>query len=485
MGVKARRSAILRMCSAAVVAVALAGSAAAPGVAAVLPTADPIGQIDQVSVAPGRVTARGWAVDADAATSPIIVQMFVDGRAFTMTWAKADRPDLAVAYPAFGPLHGFSLSMSVPAGPHTVCVYAVNAGPGTSTSLGCRSVDVPDHDPVGQVDRVTAEPGRVVARGWAADPDSPEPVVVQAYVDWRANALGRAGEARPDVARALPWAGAARGYSVAVDAQPGDHTVCVYAVNVGSGASRAIGCRRVTVPGHDPIGNVETVTVDGGRVTATGWVIDPDTAGPVIAQLYVDGSSTMTWASTRRTDVAGVYPWAGAEHGFTLSLDVAPGAHRVCVYGINHGPGASRALGCRTTSGPPFFVYGSLRTGQSGYHLLAGRTVRQTETRMPGLDLYRRSGSAYPYAVPNEANAAGVVGEAMDITPSLYASTVVNLDRYERYNPGLPPENQIYVRELRTTREGRAAWVYVAGPRQAQYLRSVGILVTSGDFLRW
>lgn len=484
MGVTMWRAAWARTCSAVAAAVAFAGFASAPGVAAAS-TSDPIGQVDQVTVEPGRVTARGWAVDADVATSPIIVQMFVDGSAFAMAWANAERPDVGDAYPAFGRTHGYSLSMSAPAGPHTVCVYAVNEGPGTSTSLGCRSVGIPGNDPVGQVDRVTAEPGRVVAEGWAADPDSAEPVIVQAYVDWRANAVGRAGEPRPDVARVLPWAGASRGYSVVVDAQPGDHTVCVYAVNVGAGASRQIGCRRVTVPGHDPIGNVETVTVHGGRVTATGWVLDPDTGGPVIAQLYVDGASTMTWASARRTDVAGVYPWAGAEHGFTLSLDVTPGAHRVCVYGVNQGPGASRALGCRTTSGPPFFVYGSLRTGQSGYHLLAGRTVSQTGTRMPGLDLYRRSGSAYPYAVPNEANAAGIVGEAMDIAPSLYASTVVSLDRYERYDPGLPPENQIYVRELRTTHEGRAAWVYVAGPRQAQYLRSVGILVTSGDFLRW
>jgi len=134
---------------------------------------------------------------------------------------------------------------------------------------------------------------------------------------------------------------------------------------------------------------------------------------------------------------------------------------------------------------PPFFVYGSLRTGQSGYYLIDGKTIAEVSTRMPLLDLYRLSGSSYPYAVPNDANASGIVGQAMYIRTDVYASTMTRLDSYERYNPSLPPTNQTYVREMRPTRDGVDAWVYVAGPRQADYLRANGILIGSGDWLRW
>lgn len=136
-------------------------------------------------------------------------------------------------------------------------------------------------------------------------------------------------------------------------------------------------------------------------------------------------------------------------------------------------------------SNPPFYVYGSLRTGQSGYYLISGKIITSLQTRMPWIDLYRISGSSYPYVVPNAANGTGVVGEVMVIKPDLYQGTVTSLDSYERYNPSLPPDNQTYVRELRQTREGVPSWVYVAGPRQADYLRSSGILISSGDFLRW
>lgn len=139
----------------------------------------------------------------------------------------------------------------------------------------------------------------------------------------------------------------------------------------------------------------------------------------------------------------------------------------------------------RPAENPPFFVYGSLRTGQVGFYLLDGRTTQQYLTRMPWLDLYRSLTSSFPYAVPNGSNTTGIVGEVMHVVPDLYASVLRSLDTYERYDPRLPPDNQIYIRELRQTREGVQSWVYVAGPRQADYLRSNGILITSGDWLLW
>ena len=341
-------------------------------------------------------------------------------------------------------------------------------------------------DPFGQLDRLIAEPGRLTVRGWAIDPDTTGPVIVQMYVDSRENTMAWANQPRPDVEAAYPGTGPDHGFTMSLDVSPGAHRVCVFAINTGPGNHTTLGCRSVTVPDTSPFGNFERVSVEAGRLTVRGWAIDPDTTGPVIVQMYVDSrENTMAWANQPRPDVEAAYPSAGPDHGFTMSLDVSPGAHRVCVFAINTGPGNHTTLGCRWVAGPPFFVYGSLRHGQSGYYLISGRTTSEVDSRMPGLDMYRLSGSSFPYAVPNVANTAGIVGEVMRISPDQYSYVVSRLDRYERYDPSQPPTNQTYVRELRPTQDGLPSWVYVAGTRQADYLRSAGILITSGDFLRW
>jgi hypothetical protein len=208
-------------------------------------------------------------------------------------------------------------------------------------------------DPFGQLDRVTTAPGQVTAAGWAIDPDTNAPIIVQLYLDRRESSLAWAGGSRPDVAAVYPDAGPGHGYSMTMDASPGRHSVCVFAINTGPGTSRLLGCRAVTVPGNNPIGNVERVSLAGGRVSASGWAIDPDTSKPIIVQMYVDyRHSLLTWARDVRADVGAVYPHSGSEHGFSMTMEVGPGAHTVCLFAINTGPGASTALGCRRVEDP-------------------------------------------------------------------------------------------------------------------------------------
>lgn len=61
------------------------------------------------------------------------------------------------------------------------------------------------------------------------------------------------------------------------------------------------------LPSGGPIGRVEAVVAAPGSVTASGWAIDPDTTGPIIVQMYVDGSQyTMDWADLARSHHAPV-----------------------------------------------------------------------------------------------------------------------------------------------------------------------------------
>src|SRR4051812_3223782 len=75
--------------------------------------------------------------------------------------------------------------------------------------------------------------------GWTADGDAPTtPLTVRISVDGALAQTLTANGSRPDVAAAYPSYGAAHGYDVTVPASPFARTVCVTAVNVGSGSDR-------------------------------------------------------------------------------------------------------------------------------------------------------------------------------------------------------------------------------------------------------
>lgn len=135
-----------------------------------------------------------------------------------------------------------------------------------------------------------------------------------------------------------------------------------------------------------------------------------------------------------------------------------------------------------TTTYPPLFTYGTLRHGQPSYQTyLAGKTTSEVGDSIDGLSLYYSASRTFPYAVPG---GSGVIGERMDLRTDVYGSTIAGTDAYERYDPALPPDNQAYVREVWTTRAGVRSWIYVAGPRQAAYVRANFAWIPSGDWLR-
>ena len=77
---------------------------------------------------PPAIRVAGWALDYDTNAS-IDVHVYVDGQWAARATANASRPDVAAAYPGMGPAHGFDVSVPAGPGPHTVCVYGINAGP--------------------------------------------------------------------------------------------------------------------------------------------------------------------------------------------------------------------------------------------------------------------------------------------------------------------------------------------------------------------
>ncbi|WP_258724740.1 S1 family peptidase [Cellulomonas sp. NS3] len=201
--------------------------------------------------------------------------------------------------------------------------------------------------PVGAVESLTVDSGRVTITGWAWDPDTSAPTDVHVYIDG-AGVPMRADLDRPDIAAAHGTA-PARGYVHTRDLAPGEHYACVYAINVGPGENTVLGCHTFSVGTRTPVGAVESLTVDAGRVTITGWAWDPDTSAPTDVHVYIDGAGVPMRADLDRPDIAAAHGTAPAR-GYVHTRDLAPGEHYACVYAINVGPGENTVLGCHTFS---------------------------------------------------------------------------------------------------------------------------------------
>ncbi|PAZ09651.1 hypothetical protein CLM62_45025 [Streptomyces sp. SA15] len=130
----------------------------------------------------------------------------------------------------------------------------------------------------------------------------------------------------------------------------------------------------------------------------------------------------------------------------------------------------------------PFFVYGTLRTGEVNHDLfLRGRTQAEEPARLTDAVLY--DGPGYPYVV--EERGGTVRGELVTARPEAYEDLLAGLDRLEEYAPGNPRNLYERVeREVIRDADGTAvrAWVYVAAPSVAARLRDRGKLIESGDW---
>ena len=80
----------------------------------------------------------GWAIDPDTRL-PIDVHIYADGRLLRGATADRARADVTALYPEYPSDHGYEATIELGDGPHVVCVYGINQGPGTNAVLGCRS----------------------------------------------------------------------------------------------------------------------------------------------------------------------------------------------------------------------------------------------------------------------------------------------------------------------------------------------------------
>jgi hypothetical protein len=201
----------------------------------------PFGALDVARPSPSGTRVSGWAIGRDV-THAIGVHVYFNGRLVKAITAGAPRGDLARAYPAYGAGHGFNARVPNQSG--SLCAYAINStGNGNNPLVGCKFVNT---NPIGSMDGAGRWGGGVRVRGWTIDPDTTAPVPVHVYVDGRSVAALTANNPRADIGALFSAYSASHAFDAVVPLAPGPHTVCVYAINRGTGFSNPLlGCRVV------------------------------------------------------------------------------------------------------------------------------------------------------------------------------------------------------------------------------------------------
>ncbi|GAA5148544.1 hypothetical protein GCM10025768_10360 [Microbacterium pseudoresistens] len=396
---------------------------------------NPFGNLELVRAIPGKFEVSGWVIDPNT-SDPLSVHVYVGAKSAAFT-ANLDRPDVGAAYPASGSKHGFTATMPADAPGNTnVCVYAINVGPGANVLMGCTTVAALTGSPVGALESATVSNGSLEIKGWALDPDTASPIAVHLYYDSSAGAYV-ADKERTDLPAEYAVFGTKHGFSATIPVGAGEHNVCAYGINVGSGANVELGCMKATAPvdtiqekGRAPLGAIDTITVSGKTAQVKGWALDPDTAASIKVHIYVGGASAQYSADKPHDGVAQQYPAYGAAHGFDESVTIPAGTTTICVYGINTGPGGHALLGCQqVTAGstlpelgrPPFGAFDAMSV--SGNTATVSGWAIDPDTDAPiAVHLYVGSSSAAYRADkprPDVAAAYPGYGEAHGFTEQL------------------------------------------------------------------
>jgi hypothetical protein len=312
------------------------------------PGGSPFGNVEILEVRGGLVTIGGWALDPDV-SAPVPISVTSNGASPSgLQSVVVQRPDVARFYPEYGTSRGFTVTFPMTVGSSDVCVGFENVGQGSNTRARCLRLVVTTGSPFGNLESISVGPGFVNVSGWLIDPDEPGPADIHAYVDGRWAGRIVADRPRADVGIVYPAFGPNHGFGATLTIPGGSSTVCLYGYNIRGGSNTTLRCVLVTAPTGSPFGNFELAAPTQDGATISGWVIDPDIAGPIDVHVYVNGKAAgRVQANSSRADVGRAYPLYGPDHGFVGAIAAPVGRSEICVYGYNVGGGSNRLLGCQ------------------------------------------------------------------------------------------------------------------------------------------
>ncbi len=286
-----------------------AGSNTRLGCKSVPLSGSPLGGISKVTQHGNLATLTGWSFDYDAAGTPLTVVANTDGRFAGSVVSNVSRPDINAFFHGTG-LHGYSLAVRLPAGSSTVCMHALNRGPGASeTRLGCAAFRV-SLSPIGKVDSVTVHGNQALITGWTFDFNNTAQSI-GAVIDrnGRHVAWGATSVARDDVNQAWQITGI-HGFSYSVTLAAGTNQLCAYAVNIGAGSNPLLGCRTVAAASGAAVPQPSGSTATGS--TAASSPAAPQPSGSTATGSTATGSTATGSTATSSTAAPSPAPTASS-----------------------------------------------------------------------------------------------------------------------------------------------------------------------------
>ena len=294
----------------------------------------PVGKVEVMTAA----QVSGYVFDTADPSTPIQVEVMVDGQLAAQGDANIDRPDISSKTQGTGTTHGFSFPLTLASGNHSVQVIAINPdGSGAQTTL--RKATVVNHKPVGSISSFSNT--QVV--GFAMDPDLPNSgSQVEIMVDGTLAATVTADQAKPQGAKG---AGAGDHWFVAnlTGITGGAHQIQMLVQDSPSG-NFVLVATKVTA-NQKPRGKLEVANQN----TISGYAWDPDSSGPVEIFLQLGKPPTVDEgpANIARPDVA-VLP--DPDHGFSITPTPTTlfGTVQVKVFAKDTTTGALTLIGTKT-----------------------------------------------------------------------------------------------------------------------------------------
>ena len=355
----------------------------APVAAAATPP--PVGSFETAVTNPVQPTVvmTGWALDRGARSVPTAVRVTVDGTPGAWRAAAVLRADVNRAHSATGG-HGFSITLAVRPGGHTVCIDTRLVAKSQVTPLGCIAMTGYRMATSGDVAAIadTLDPHHTIAWKWAALPAGTlglaQPWNKQVTIasvqtvahlrdvmthEWSHVLQYRA------FAGSDPWWDAVQAFN-ALLGHPADrsgyngieHGADCIAQALGATylaygctpALRTYGARIARGMLMNALQGTAAATASGKSVTVTGWALDP--AAPttsVVVTVTDNGKAVSTPIRTNltRSNINLSTGVTGA-HGYSVRVSLPQGRHRICVTAqfVRSGKAAATVGNCTTVA---------------------------------------------------------------------------------------------------------------------------------------
>jgi hypothetical protein len=297
---------------------------------------NPYGSLDSVTGGYPGIKVSGWAMDPNS-TGSAYIWVNIDGQGGPAI-ANTERSWFNAAFPGYGSKHGFDVTIAKPPGTYQVCVTNATVG----VLISCQSVTIPLGN--GHLDSVTQVPDGFLVKGWAVDFKTVNPTDVKITVNGAVSTT-TANTSVSWLNGYYPGIGTNHGFEVKILRPVGTYTVCADLPFM------SLGCQSITTVKSEIVA-FDSLTATPGQLRFTGWSFDTSTSAPNYIWASIDGRGAPYRAANPISWFNSLFPGAGPNHGFDITVPQTPGLHTVCVSGSNTGQG----LGCRTVNVPSTVV---------------------------------------------------------------------------------------------------------------------------------